>query len=834
MRRTGLGIHSVPRLALTTTVAVSTDPAAVRKHQLVVPRRWMLWAGVVVGLLLTEVANAQKPIAIDGNFSDWSTLDIVGTDAAGDVGPTDAVDWLTLWAKFENGNLMISYQTQNNIDFNNNAWRYGVFLDIDSNPTTGYRGSRSEYRFGAEYLVEGGTIYRYTGSGTTWAWSSVGSTTYAINGNRLEMQIPGGTIGMIASSRIKIMLVGNNDTTSDFARNDLAGFAYPRDRIVLNSDLTSWSGVTPLGTDPAGDASGDIVDWVDVRALRQNGTLYLSYTTVGPIDLANNGWRYNLLIDTDNNPNTGFTGLPGGIGAEYLIQGSTLYRYMGTGKDWSWSKVTPLSVCVSGTQLELAVAEQYLGLSGSSYALGIRLFGDNPTTWDLAPDLAPGFRTTLVNVAQGDLDLAFGSGGKVTTDFFGGDDSAAGVAIQNDGKIIVVGTTSNPKGQVGTDFALARYRPDGTLDTGFGTNRNGKVATDFFGSNDAATGVAVQPDGMIVAAGTTIDPQHDAGSEFALARYGRNGTLDPQFGNNGKAANSFLGGNDVANGITIQSDAKIVVVGNDGGGNFLLARYNSNGSLDGSFGMGGFVIASNYPPGTSPGGANAVTVQPDGKIVVAGTVMTPPGNPSLGPTTTGQNIAVARYNTDGSPDTSFGSSGMTGVIAYGQAHAVAMLPSGDIVVAGDSYFSLSGRVRREITLARLNKNGGIVSVATSPFLFLNGINVGQSEEVGAAGIAIQPDGDIVTAGTILVNENGILLTAGHDFALTRFSGSLGFDNSFGTNLGLSGGIVVTDFSGKDDSGTAMALQADGSIVVVGTTANLQGGTGKDFAIARYH
>jgi uncharacterized delta-60 repeat protein len=825
------GLPNVSKLALTTPIARPTDRSAVRKQ--IGLRRWMLWA-VVVGLLFPGIANAQTPITIDGNFSDWSTFDIVGTDAAGDVGPNDVVDWLTLWARFENGSLMISYQTQKNIDFNNNAWRYGVFLDIDSNPTTGYRGSKSEYKFGAEYLVEGGTIYRYTGNGTTWAWSSLGSATYAISGNRLEMQIPGATIGMTASSRIKIMLVGNNDAISDFARNDLAGFAYPRDRIVLNGDLTGWSGVTPLGTDPAGDASGDTVDWVEVQALRQNGTLYLSYTTVGPIDLTNNGSRYNLLIDTDNNPNTGFVGLPGGIGAEYLIQGSTLYRYTGAGKDWSWSKVTPLSVGVSGTQLELAVAEQYLGLSGSSYSLGIRLFGDNATTWDLAPDLAPGFRTTLENVPQGDLDPTFGSGGKVTTDFFGGDDSAAGVAIQSDGKIIAVGSTSNPKGQVGTDFALARYRPDGSLDTGFGVNRNGKVATDFFGSNDAATGVAVQPDGMIVVVGTTTNPQQGTGTEFALARYSKNGTLDPQFGNNGKAANSFMGGSDLANGITIQSDGKIIVVGNDGGGNFLLARYNSNGKLDGSFGASGFVIASSYPPGTTAGGANAVAVQPDGKIVVAGTVMTPPGNPSLGPTTTGQNLAVARFNPDGSPDTSFGSGGMTGVIAYGQAHAIAMLPSGDIVVAGDSYISLSGRARREITLARVNQEGGIVAVATSPFLFLNGINVGQSEEVGAAGIAIQPDGDIVTAGTISVNENGTLLTGGQDFALTRFSSSLGFDNSFGPNLGLDGGVVVTDFSGNDDTGAAIALEADGSIVVVGTTASAQGGTGKDFAIARYH
>lgn len=169
-------------------------------------------------------------------------------------------------------------------------------------------------------LDEGATIYRYTGSGTDWTWSWAAPPNCAISGARLEMRIFGATIGMTATSRIKIMLVGNNDTTRDIARDDLAGFAYPRDRIVLDGAFSDWSGVTPIGTDLKNDVSaGDTVDWVNVRAVRQNGTLYLSYTTASPIDLARNGWRYDLLIDADNNNRTGFMGLPSGVGAEYLV-----------------------------------------------------------------------------------------------------------------------------------------------------------------------------------------------------------------------------------------------------------------------------------------------------------------------------------------------------------------------------------------------------------------------------------------------------------------------------------------------------------------------------------
>ena len=221
---------------------------------------------------------------------------------------------------------------------------------------------------------------------------------------------------------------------------------------------------------------------------------------------------------------------------------------------------------------------------------------------------APGFETTLVNVPKGELDPAFGSGGWGMTNFSGGNDSASGVAIQSNGDIVVVGTTSNPASTQGTNFAVARYLPNGTLDTSFAGT--GKVSTDFFGANDSASGVAIQPNGNIVVVGTATN---GTVTEFALARYLPNGTLDPSFGDNGKVANSFLGASDVGAGLAIQSNGQIVVVGNDGGGGHcVLARYNSNGSLDTSFGTGGYVSVSN------PALAVALALQADGKIVVAG------------------------------------------------------------------------------------------------------------------------------------------------------------------------------------------------------------------------
>jgi len=774
----------------------------VRKPQLGRSRRWMLLVGFLAALWFAGVANAQT---IDGNFSEWSSGEIIGTDPAANVNPTDVADWLTLWATFQNGNLLLSYQTVQNIDFNNNAWRYEVLLDTDSNPLTGYRGAAGNYKLGADYMVEGGTIYRYTGTGTNWSWSYVGTTTYAISGNLLEMAVPGASLGITASTWIKIQLVGNNAAGPDFVPKDIAGFSYPRDQVVLDCDFSPWSGINPLGTIPAGNTT-DIVDWTGAWALSQNRTFYLSYTTASPIDFTNNGSRYNVLLDTDNNPNTGYVGLPGGAGAEYLIQAGNLYRYAGTGTNWAWTEVTPVTYCVSGNQVELEVNEQYLGVSSGNYTLGIRLFGDNPTTWDLAPAQAPGFETTLVNVPKGELDPAFGSGGWGMTNFSGGNDSASGVAIQSNGDIVVVGTTSNPASTQGTNFAVARYLPNGTLDTSFAGT--GKVSTDFFGANDSASGVAIQPNGNIVVVGTATN---GTVTEFALARYLPNGTLDPSFGDNGKVANSFLGASDVGAGLAIQSNGQIVVVGNDGGGGHsVLARYNSNGSLDTSFGTGGYVSVSN------PALAVALALQADGKIVVAGGGLGPDANdPYIG--------SVGRFNPDGSVDTTFGTSGVTAF--PGAATAVALLPSGNSLSVGweGPVANTMVGLLTSLLFGELNPDGQYVAQLSSWYI----------EDVPyLAALAVQSDGEIVAVGSFLPGS-----TSSSDLALTRFNDNLGFDYSFSPVTGLVqrssplSVVAATNFPGYSATGSALALQANGDIVAVGTVTNAQGGT--SFLIARY-
>src|SRR3954447_18172860 len=179
--------------------------------------------------------------------------------------------------------------------------------------------------------------------------------------------------------------------------------------------------------------------------------------------------------------------------------------------------------------------------------------------------------------APGDLDTAFGAGGKLTTDFAGNGDEAHAVAVQADGKVVAAGgaLVTTPLGTL-QDFALARYRPDGTLDPTFGAA--GKVRTDFGGSEQAFA-VAVQPDGKIVAAG-------GSGRDFELARYNADGSLDGTFGVGGKVTTTFAGIFASlftrASAVLVQPDGKIVAAGTASAArplDFGLARYNPDGTL---------------------------------------------------------------------------------------------------------------------------------------------------------------------------------------------------------------------------------------------------------------
>jgi uncharacterized delta-60 repeat protein len=299
---------------------------------------------------------------------------------------------------------------------------------------------------------------------------------------------------------------------------------------------------------------------------------------------------------------------------------------------------------------------------------------------------------------SGSLDTTFGSGGEVLTAVGNTFSAAAGMAIQGDGKIVASGPAYTGA-STGTDFALVRYNSDGSLDTTFGTG--GETTTDFGSLNDAGGKVVIQSNGDIVVAGNSN--QSSTGPDFALACYTPSGSLDPSFGSGGKVLTDFGNTQDYATGLVLQTNGAIVAAGESiqptTGFDFALARYTAAGSLDTTFGTGGKVITNLAQVPTDAFGRGGVAIQADGKLVVAGGV-------DRGFALGGDEFALARYNTDGSLDASFGSGGRVITSFPGESLATceAIQADGKIVLAGLTV--VAGR-RVDFALARYNSDGSL-------------------------------------------------------------------------------------------------------------------------------
>lgn len=277
--------------------------------------------------------------------------------------------------------------------------------------------------------------------------------------------------------------------------------------------------------------------------------------------------------------------------------------------------------------------------------------------------------------SDGSLDTTFNTTGIVTLSVSGGDDYAQGVVVQDDGKILLAGFSSNGSN---TDFALARFQANGTLDSTF--NSTGQVVTAVGGFSSGAYGVVLQGDGKIVAAGYAFD---GSSYDFAVLRYDAAGTLDPSFNSTGIVTTSLGTSDDFAFKVLVQADGKIVAAGYgtvSGGADFALARYLTDGTLDPNFNGTGKVLTA-IGPGDDIG--NGLAMQSaDQKLVVTGYA-------SNG---TDSDFAIVRYRTDGTLDTTFHGTGKV-TTPVGTADdlcaSVAIQNDGKFVVAG---YTLNGPV----------------------------------------------------------------------------------------------------------------------------------------------
>lgn len=419
----------------------------------------------------------------------------------------------------------------------------------------------------------------------------------------------------------------------------------------------------------------------------------------------------------------------------------------------------------------------------------------------------------VAQAADGDLDPTFGNGGKVVTDFSATIDELYQMAVQPDGKIVAIGTSRT--GSSNNRYALVRYNSDGSLDTSFGTG--GKVITVFANVTENANALLLQPDGKIMIAGSIAQPGV-VDSSWALVRYNNNGSLDTSFGNGGLVRTNVGTYLDSVGSIALQPDGKIVAAGNTAiarppgeqrNSNIAVARYNPDGSLDPTFGNAGLVISDFGPiPDYFADDASKVLIQSDGKIIVAGDS---DGGGYY-------DFLVARYNSNGSLDQSFGSNGFTKTdvgngFEDGASDAV-LQPDGKIILAGAANRSNASNL--DFAVVRYNSNGTLDSTFGDGGKFVFILDNLADEELTS--VVLQSDGKILALGdSNSANHSGFLL------ARLNTNGTL--DTTFG-----NGGIVRTPFGGDSVQSEHLLFQPDGKLLAGGFSPLYNT---SDFVLARY-
>lgn len=328
-------------------------------------------------------------------------------------------------------------------------------------------------------------------------------------------------------------------------------------------------------------------------------------------------------------------------------------------------------------------------------------------------------------------------------------------ALQPDGKLLVAGGGIWPPMTVTVSdgFVIRRYNHDGLLDNTFG--QSGKVFSDFGDVREEIYCMAIQQDSKIVVGGVIGNNVNDS-RKGILARYNSNGSLDDSFGFKGRIITNYIGapGNEIIRSIRILSDGKILVSGSKNIRDGLLAKYQTNGQLDSSFGNSGVVQLNTFQAGTGRESA-AFEVQPDGKIIIAGSNK----------------------------------------------------------IGGINYLELSRYLPNGLLDITYNNRGYVTT-------FID--NLGAR----AYTLKLQPDNKIVVLGNVVRPHSFITGNLAADFVVVRYLDNGLIDNSFGSN-----GLVFTNFY-ENDVPSGLVIQADGKILLCGTTYHISDQGGR-FIIARY-
>ena len=433
--------------------------------------------------------------------------------------------------------------------------------------------------------------------------------------------------------------------------------------------------------------------------------------------------------------------------------------------------------------------------------------------------------------AAGDLDPSFGTAGRVSfnaSQTATRNDEIAAVALRPDGRIAVAGFGNIDFGTgPGEDFLVAQFTPEGKFDSTF--NFTGLRFINFGGAvntADRANAVAYLPDGRVLLAGYTQTALN--GKDFALARLTPGGVPDSSFGTGGLVTFGFdLGGSkdDVALGLFVQPDGRVVVAGSAAtaaaGTDMAVARLTPDGKLDTTFSGDGKATAAAFGAAAKDDAATAVAVRPDGRVVLGGFTT----QDALGNT----DFAVAQLTAGGLPDTAFNSTGVR-VVAFDlggtkadRANALVLPADGRIILAGSAQTAANGT---DFAVASVVPDGTQLDTSfDADGRATVGFDLGGTNDDVATAVGLQAGGRIVLAGWATVGAAG-----GADFAVAQLTAAGKPDLAFG---GDGQTTVAFDLggAGTDKAGGA-AVQPDGRIVLAGTVTAAVPANGTDVGLAR--
>ncbi len=630
----------------------------------------------------------------------------------------------------------------------------------------------------------------------------------------LEIQ-PSGEI--LAGGRFSLTV--NNFVVARYDSDGSLDTTFSGDGIVITSIGGGSEQVNALLIQPTGEivAGGSVLNSFAIVRYTASGVEDTTFSGDGIVTtgIGSGGTEriHSLVFDTANNRIiAGGFSFNGANNSEFALAGYDSVGTLDSGFGTGGIVTTAISTGADGIQaMQLE--------SGKIIAAGFSADG-------LRVDFALARYDINGVLETGTSAVGFDPTGFVNTAIGSGSDEINALAVQADGKIIAAGFSFGINNIKNKDFALARYEADGSLDTTFGVS--GRVTTGISGTqstgHDIINAIAIQPlDGKIVVGGSAFQGTIGASDNFALARYMPDGTLDTSFGTgmNGIETRTSTVGNEAINGLALQSDNKIVVAGTAFTGvnqNFIVGRYNTNGTLDTSFAASGIGTTQ---VGTGTSFAKAMTIQSDDKIILAGSAEVVFVSPTE--TSTSFDFALTRYNANGSLDTAFGNNGIvTTPIGTGHdfAKTIKIQADGKILVAGTVF---SAALPGQFALVRYNSNGSLDTGFGNDGIVMTPLGSTQTPRAAHVfDLAIQSsDGKIISGGF----SSGVINS--RDFTVIRYNTDGTVDTSFGVD-----GIEISPFSAQIDEIHALDLLPDGTILAGGLTSD-DNGENTDFHLAAY-